>query len=73
MGEVDACWNNAVDERYFGSLKHDWVFKQHQPTRDHREKDVAAFMKYYKLERLQRANNDLSPIDDEYSQKQVSS
>lgn len=23
MGDVDACWDNAVVERFFGSLKHD--------------------------------------------------
>jgi len=39
MGDVGACWDNAVVERFFGSLKHDWVFKVHQPTRD--------FMKAY--------------------------
>jgi transposase InsO family protein len=25
MGDVGACWDNAV-ERFFGSLKHDWIF-----------------------------------------------
>jgi putative transposase len=36
------------------------------------EKDVAAFMKYYNLERLHKANNDLSPINYENSLKQAS-
>lgn len=35
MGDVGACWDNAVVERFFGSLKHDWIFKIAQPTRDH--------------------------------------
>jgi putative transposase len=30
MGDVGACWDNAVVERFFGSLKHDWIFKVHQ-------------------------------------------
>ncbi len=34
MGDVGACWDNAVVERFFGSLKHDWIFKIAQPTRD---------------------------------------
>jgi putative transposase len=29
MGDVGACWDNAVVERFFGSLKHDWIFKVH--------------------------------------------
>ena len=69
MGDVGACWDNAVVERFFGSLKHDWIFKQHQPTREHMKNDVAAFMKYYNLERLHTANNDMSPINYETSLK----
>jgi putative transposase len=72
MGEVSAFWDNAVVERYFGSLKHNWIFQQHQRTREHLEKDVLAFMKYYNLERLHTANNDLSPINYENPLKQVS-
>lgn len=31
MGDVGACWDNAVVERFFGSLKHDWILKVHHP------------------------------------------
>jgi putative transposase len=27
MGDVEGCQDNAVVERLFGSLKHDWIFK----------------------------------------------
>lgn len=63
MGDVGACWDNAVVERFFGSLKHDWIFKVHQPTREHMAKDVRAYMKYYNLDRLHSSNNDLSPSE----------
>ena len=72
MGDVGACWDNAVVERFFGSLKHDWVFKIAQPTHEHMRKDVAAYMKYYNLERLHTAKGDQSPINDENSLKKVS-
>ena len=61
MGDVGACWDNAVVERFFGSLKHDWLFKVAQPTRDHMKADVARYMRYYNVERLHTANDDLSP------------
>ena len=61
MGDVGACWDNAVVERFFGSLKHDWIFKVHQPTREHMINDVQAYIKYYNLDRLHSSNNDLSP------------
>lgn len=72
MGDVGACWDNAVVERFFGSLKHDWLFKVHQPTREYMKEDVAAYMRYYNLERLHSANNDLSPVNYEKSLQKVS-
>ena len=69
MGDVGACWDNAVVERFFGSLKHDWIFKVAQPTREFMKNDVAAYMRYYNLERLHTANGDRSPINYEYSLK----
>ena len=72
MGDVGACWDNAVVERFFGSLKHDWIFKIAQPTREHMKNDVAAYMKYYNVDRLHAANGSMSPTNFEKSQKKVS-
>ncbi len=63
MGDVGACWDNAVVERFFGSLKHDWLFKVPQLTREHMKNDVSAYMRYYNVERLHTANEDMSPIE----------
>ncbi|MCK4843123.1 MAG: integrase core domain-containing protein, partial [Methylococcales bacterium] len=46
MGDVGTCWDNAVVERFFGSLKYDWVFKIAQSTHEHMKNDVAAYMRY---------------------------
>ncbi len=72
MGDVGTCYDNAVVERFFGSLKHDWVLKISQPTREHMKKDVAAYMKYYNLDRLHTSNGDISPVNYENSQFNVS-
>ena len=72
MGDVGACWDNAVVERFFGSLKYDWLFKVPQPTRTHMREDVARYMKYYNVERLHSANLDQSPIEFENSFRKVS-
>ena len=72
MGNVGACWDNAVVERFFGSLKHDWLLKIPQPTREHMRLDVAKYMKYYNVDRLHSANDDLSPIEFENSFRKVS-
>ena len=73
MGDVGACWDNAVVERFFGSLKYDWLFKVPQPTRTDMREDVARYMKYYNVERLHSANLDQSPIEFENSFRKVSS
>lgn len=72
MGDVGACWDNAVVERFFGSLKHDWIFKVAQPTRDHMREDVAAYIKYYNVDRLHTANGSVSPVNFENTQIKVS-
>jgi putative transposase len=72
MGDVGACWDNAVVERFFGSLKHNWIFKITHPTRENMTKDVAAYMRYYNLERLHTKNGDQSSINYEISLKKVS-
>ena len=46
MGDVGACWDNAVVERFFGSLKHDWILKVRHATREEMTRDVAAYMRY---------------------------
>lgn len=61
MGDVGACWDNAVVERFFGSLKYDWIFKIAQPSRAHMKSDVAKYMHYYNVHRLHSANHDLAP------------
>ena len=59
-------------ERFFGSLKYDWIFKVHQPTREHMKQDVTAYIKYYNLERLHSANGNMTPAEYENSLKKVS-
>jgi putative transposase len=72
MDDVGACWDNAVVERFFGSIKHDWLFKVPQPTRSHMREDVARYMKYYNVERLNSSNLDQSPIEFENAFRKVS-
>ena len=62
MGDVGACWDNAVVERFFGNLKHYWLFKVPKPTREYMKQDVTAYMRHYNLTRLHSANENQSPI-----------
>lgn len=72
MGDVGTCYDNAVVERFFGSLKHDWILKVYQKTRVHMKQDVAEYIKYYNLDRLHTSNGDMSSVNYEKSQIKVS-
>uniref|UniRef100_UPI00187E276D IS3 family transposase n=1 Tax=Escherichia coli TaxID=562 RepID=UPI00187E276D len=72
QGDVGACWDNAVVERFFGSLKHDWLFKKSHANRMEMRQDVLDYLRYYNLTRLHTANNYLSPVAYENSFRKVS-
>lgn len=47
-------------------------FKVTQLKREFIKQDVIDYMKYFNLERLQSANDELSPVEFEYSELKVS-
>lgn len=62
MGDVGACWDNAVMERFWGSLKHEWLLLVAQPTRANMKQDVATYIRYYNVDRNHSANGELPPV-----------
>ena len=72
FGRCQACWDNAVVERFFDSLKHDWIFKVAQPTREHVNQDVTVYMYYYNQQRFDSSNRDMSPVKFEKTRVNVS-
>jgi len=47
MSGVGACWDNAVVERFFGSLKHEWLLKVYHLNRQTMKQDVEKYIRYY--------------------------
>ena len=72
MSSVGACLDNAVVERFFGSLKHEWLLNIVHLTRESMKQDVEEYIKYYNHERLHTTLDDLTPIKYEKLQSQVS-
>lgn len=62
MGDVGACWDNAVMERFWGSLKYEWLLLVAQPTRANMKQDVATYIRYYNVDRNHSANGELPPV-----------
>jgi putative transposase len=61
MSGKGACWDNAVVERIFGSLKHEWLLKVIHLTRESMKIDVQKYICYYNHERLHTKLGDVTP------------
>jgi putative transposase len=72
MSGRGACWDNAVVERFFGSLKNEWLLNIYHLTRYDMKEDVEAYIRYYNQIRLHTSNGDCSPIEFEQSTINVS-
>lgn len=71
MSSKGACLDNAVVERFFGSLKNEWLLNIVHLTRYNMKRDVEAYIKYYNRKRLHTSLGDVSPIEYENSFKKV--
>lgn len=62
MSHRGQCWDNAPTERFFGTLKSEWVPRGGYGTSEEAETDMVRFFMYYNRTRLHSYNNYLSPI-----------
>ena len=72
MSGRGACLDNAVVERFFGSLKNEWLLNIYHLTRLGMKEDVEVYIRYYNQIRLHTSNGDCSPIEFEQSTIKVS-
>ena len=61
-----------VVERFFGSLKHEWLLKVNHLTRESMKMDVYKYIGYYNHDRLHTTLEDMAPVDYEKSNLKVS-
>lgn len=61
MSRRGNCWDNAVVERYFRTLKHDWMPEDGYQNHFEAEKDVMGFISHYNHRRCHSASNNLPP------------
>ena len=69
MSGCGACLDNAVVERFFSSLKNEWLLDVYHLTRESMKNDVEKYIKYYISVRLHTSLNDMSPIEFESVRK----
>ncbi|MDD2800553.1 MAG: IS3 family transposase [Methylococcales bacterium] len=70
MSRNGNCWNNAVSESFFHTLKTELIHHQIYTTRTEARQAVFEYIDvFYNRERLHSANGYLSPIDYELQHK----
>jgi putative transposase len=70
MSRKGNCWDNAVSESFFHTLKTELVHHQTYQTREEAKQAVFEYIEvFYNRERLHSANGYLSPVDYELQQK----
>lgn len=63
MSRKGNCWDNSPTERFFGSIKREWLTGNIYSTREAVIRDVNHYMKFYNQIRLHSTINDMSPIN----------
>lgn len=63
MSGKGACWDNAVVERFFGSLKHEWLNNVIHIERQSMKSDVDVYIRYYNHRRLHSTLGDMTPVE----------
>lgn len=62
MSRRGQCWDNAPTERFFGTLKSEWVPRAGYRTVEEAKTDMTRFFMYYNRTRLHSYNGYLSPL-----------
>lgn len=63
MSRKGNCWGDAPTERFFCSLKREWLTSNIYPTREAAVVDVRAYVVYYNSRRLHTTLGDRTPIE----------
>jgi putative transposase len=66
MGATGVCWDNAVAEAFFSTLKRELYYKQAWPTRADARRAIIRWIEgWFNPKRMHSTNNYLSPIQAE--------
>ncbi len=63
MSRKGNCWDNAPTERFFSSLKREWLTGNVYQTREAAVADVRAYIAYYNSRRLHTTLSDMTPME----------
>jgi len=64
MSSTGNCYDNAITETFFHTLKTEWIYQNKYQTREEAKKSVFQYIEiFYNRQRLHSSLNYLSPIE----------
>ncbi|QFY44439.1 IS3 family transposase [Candidatus Methylospira mobilis] len=64
MSRKGNCWDNAVAESFFHTLKTELIYQENYKTREQAKQSIFEYIEvFYNRERLHSANEYMSPVD----------
>jgi len=63
MSRRGNCYDNAIIENFFGTLKSELFYLKKYATTDELKKDIKEYIKYYNNDRIRLNLNGISPIE----------
>lgn len=68
MSRKGDCWDNAVSESFFSTIKTECIYEKNYATRDEARSDILKYLLWYNARRLHSTLGYVSPIDFERAQ-----
>ena len=62
MSRKGNCWDNAVAESFFKSLKYEWIYRFNFKTYSQAENEIEKYINWYNAERLHSSLGYVSPL-----------
>jgi putative transposase len=63
LNKAGKCLDNAVKERFWGSLRTEWIQKKIYKTRTEAKQDILAFIDFYNFDRIHSTLGNISPYE----------
>lgn len=64
MSSTGNCYDNAITETFFHTLKTEWIYQNKYQTREEAKKSIFQYIEiFYNRQRLHSSLNYLSPIE----------
>ncbi len=71
MSRKGNCWDNAVAESFFKSIKHEWLWREKFTSHQQLYQAIETYIKWYNTQRIHESLDNLTPLEMELKLKGI--